>query len=1474
MKTVEDFLTYLRTLDIQLWSDGDRLRYSAPEGKLIPSLRTELADRKAEILEFLRNANRTNSSTSLPLQTFPRTQDLALSSAQQRLWFLDQLEPSSSAYNMPYAYRFKGQLNVIALEQSLREIVQRHEVLRTTFATINGQPIQVIATDLNLTRPVVDLLDLPENEREAEEWRRATEQAQRPFDLAHGPLLRLELLRIATEEHLLVVNMHHIISDGWSIGVFEQELAALYQAFCQGKPSPLPELPIQYADFAQWQQQWLQSEEFESQLDYWKQQLGGSLPVLELPTDRPRPPVPTDRGEQQSLLLPKNLSEALKALSRQERVTLAMTLLATFKVLLYRYTGQEDILVGSPIAGRNRAELEGLIGFFISTLVLRTNLSGNISFRELLGRVREVTLGAYANQDVPFEKLVEELQPERDLSRNPIFQVWFNMLNLEDKKLELPELKVEAVSIIEERSKFDLTLYVQEQKEGIQLKLVYKADLFETERMAEMLAQFQHLLMQIVEDPEARITEFSLVTTKAKVILPNPTQIIDCQWEGAVHTRFTQQAQRIPDKVAVVDAHESWSYAQLDARSNQLAHYLLAHGISSQDIVAIYGHRSASLVWTILGVAKAGAAFVIIDPAYPVSRLTDCLDLAQPRGWLQLEAAGELPTSLEKFVDNLSCCCRLRLPQNSPACQQNFLVDYSTEDPEVVVDPDNLLYVTFTSGSTGVPKGILGTHRPLSHFLSWHSQKFGLNQSDRFSMLSGLSHDPLLRDIFTPLWLGATLCIPDQKDIERAGQLVKWMQEQQISIAHLTPAMGRLLTETIPVTANATNETSSLRYAFFGGDVLTRQDVTNISKLSKKVTCVNCYGATETPQVMGYFIVPKFTSSVQDSQITLLKEKIALGQGIADVQLLLLNTNQQLAGIGELGEIHVRTPYLSKGYVGNEQLTKERFIINPFTQIANDRLYKTGDLARYLPDGNIEFLGRVDNQVKIRGFRIELGEIQTVLTRHPDVRETVVIAREDQPGDKRLVAYVVAVHEQAPTTKELRHFLEEKLPNYMVPSAFVVLDMLPLTPNGKVDYRALPAPALNRNELEETFVAPQDELERQLTKIWEKVLGIQPIGRQDNFFELGGHSLLAVRLFAKIEELFGKNLPLVTLFQAPTIEQLASTIRNKSWLSAWSSLVPIRASGSKPPLFCIHGGGFNVLIYHDLANYLGPDYPVYGLQAQGLDGNTILHGRYEDMAADYIKHMRTVQPEGPYFLAGVSAGGNIGLEMAHQLQAQGQKVALLAMFDTHGPENYAKVLPPIPRLFSVLSYVLRYTLPRFVDKHMQFGFQKLLTQLMAEIANFAKSTNSEPNSEFTTELPKVGGKITEGDEYFHGETNNLERWVHNFHMRIIKRSQLAYGAEVLEVLGQGGSFADVVEKLKENQLKARLNYKFKPYSGRITAFRAKERLPGFYQDPQFGWGKIAVGGLEIYDMPGYHADIVKSRAIAEQMRVCIDKASS
>jgi len=1101
--------------------DSERAKTLSPEEKRV--LLEQLLKKKAKAAQPTLRA--------IPQQ--PReAANYPLSFAQQRLWYLDQLNPGNPVYNLPILIRMEGVVDVIALEQSLNNIVARHESLRVNFTAIEGEPVQAITPSRTLFVSQTDLRHLPPAERQAEADRLTEEEARRPFNLSKDLLLRAVLLQLAENQFTFLLVAHHIVADGWSFGLLVQELAAFYRAIITGQTDALPSLPIQYIDFVHWQHESFKNETLASQIDYWKQQLGTGLSPLVLPLDYQRPSVQTFESGRETLKLPEGLSKALKTLGEQEGATLFMVLLATFYELMYRYTGQTDVTVGTPIAGRNRAEIEKLIGMFVNNLVLRANISGEASFRELLKQVRRVALEAYDHQDVPFEGLLAELKPERKSGHTPFFQVFFNMLNIRGTQLELPGLVIDMPTPPEVGSLFDLTLYTFEKSKKINLILVYNAALFTQARMVELLAQYEYLLTQIAANPDQKLNDFSLVTGRANAYLPNPTQAQKKEWLGPVQTRFSGQAGRTPHRLALIDKQSRWTYQQLETRSNQLAHYLLAAGIKPQEVVAVYGHRSATLVWAVLGVLKAGAAFVILDSAYPPQRLIDYLKIAQPQGWLQLEAAGPLPLALMEFVNTSIGNIQLELPQADTKIQP-LLKDYPTDMPAIAVGPDDLAYISFTSGSTGQPKGILGSHSPLSHFFRWHSQTFGFTEADRFSLLSGLAHDPLLRDIFTPLEVGATLCIPDSNDIAIPGQLAAWMRQQEITVAHLTPPLIQVLAGE----ETSTTTVKTLRYAFSGGDMLTQQHLSRLRQLAPAVTCVNFYGATETPQAMGYFVAPT------ENDINL-KDNIPLGRGIEDVQLLVLNTRRQLAGVGELGEIYIRTPYLAKGYLEDESLTQARFITNPFTQANDDRLYKSGDLGRYLPDGQVEFAGRIDHQVKIRGFRIELGEIETVLRRHPAIREAVVIVREDTPGDKRLAAYLIPQPGTSPTADELRTLARKNLPDYMIPAAFVFLEAYPLTPNKKIDRQALPLPQSTQSAPADNFVTPRTPLETLIAGIWQEALGVEQVSVYDNFFDLGGHSLLSVRVMARLEQEIGVKLPLA-LVGYQTLGQMAAAYEAK-----------------------------------------------------------------------------------------------------------------------------------------------------------------------------------------------------------------------------------------------------------------------------------------------------------------------------------------
>jgi amino acid adenylation domain-containing protein len=1087
-------------------------------------------------ITFFNPVNSKIKDQCFSISPIPRTENIPLSFAQRRLWFLDQLEPQSSAYNTSDGYRLTGQINITALEGSLNEIIRRHEILRTTFPSVDGQPNQVIAPHQAFTLPIIDLQEHPETKREALAQQIATEEAKQPFDLADDPLFRVKLLRLAEADDVLLLNMHHIISDGWSFYIFFQELAALYTAFSTNKPSPLPELPIQYADFSYWQREWLQGEVLESQLSYWKQQLSGSLPILQLPTDRPRPPVQTYQGAYQSLELSLKLTEALKALSQQERVTLFMTLLAAFQILLSRYSGQEDIIVGTPIAGRNQVETEGLIGLFVNTLAIRTNLSGNPTFRQLLSQIRAVTLGAYDHQDLPLEKLIEELNPERDISRSPLFQVIFAFQNTPSQPCELLGLTITPLEIHSGIAKFDLTLDLKETSEGIKGGIEYNTDLFEATTITRMLGHFQTLLESIVTNPEQHLSDLPLLTAAEQhqllVEWNNTTK--DYPQDKCIHQLFEEQVERSPDSIAVVFEGEQLTYKELNQRANQLAHHLQHLGVGQEVLVGICMERSLEMIVGLLGILKAGGAYVPLDPNYPEERLAYIFNDSQVSVLL----------TQEKFVTLLT---QQDVPVLSLNTDWGTISQESEENPISDVKPENLAYVIYTSGSTGNPKGVLINHHNVVRLFAATKSWFNFSKRDVWTLFHSYAFDFSVWEIAGALIYGGRLVIVPYLVSREPEAFYDLLEREKVTVLNQTPSAFRQL-----INAEQSKRTTpnlKLRLVIFGGEALELQNLKPWFERhgDQLPRLVNMYGITETTVHVTYRPLTRADLNIGGSMI---------GSPIPDLQIYILDQNLQPVPIGVKGEIHVGGAGLARGYLNRPDLTEEKFIPNPFLNSKftlqnskGDRLYKTGDLARYLSDGNIEFLGRLDNQVKIRGFRIELGEIELTLAQHATVQQCVVMAREDIPGEQHLVVYIIPHQQQTSTPNELRRFLKQKLPDYMVPSTFVFIDTLPLTPNGKIDRRALPVPDQSRPALEETFVAPRTPIEQQITDIWASILKLENVGIHDNFFALGGHSLLATQVISRLRQALKVELPLRVLFEAPTVAELSSRIETVRWAS-------------------------------------------------------------------------------------------------------------------------------------------------------------------------------------------------------------------------------------------------------------------------------------------------------------------------------------
>jgi aspartate racemase len=1329
----------------------------------------------------------------------PRTnrEEVPLSFSQRRLWFVHQLDPDSACYNEPTAVRLVGRLNMDVFERCVNEIIKRHEILRAIFAAVEGVVVQAIRETINLTLPVVDLREFSTEERDAEIRRLALEEFQKPFDLSQGPLLRVKLIRTAEEEHVLLLTAHHIIFDGWSIGVFFDELAALYGAFCGDRPSPLSALPIQYADYAYWQRKFLEDQVLETHFAYWKEKLGGSLPVLELPTDRPRPAIQTTRGARHYISFPKSLAEALKALSQREEATLFMTLLAAFQTLLYRYTEQDDILVGSPVAGRNWAEVEPLIGCFLNTVVFRTDLSGNPSFRELLRQVRQVATEAYAHQEFPFEQLVEKLHPERDMSRNPLFQVMFVIQNSHQRKF--PGLSMTPLRLDRGAAPFDLILSIDETAEELDGWWEYNTDLFDDATIRRFASHFRTMLEGATANPNQRLSDLPLLSRDEEhqvLVKWNQTRV-DYPKAACLHHLFEVQVERTPEAVSVVFENEQLTYCELNHRSNQLAHYLQKLGVKPDVLVGICLERSLEMVVGLLGVLKAGGAYVPLDPEYPKERLA-----------FMIEDSG---VSVLLTQQRLGAC----LPEHKSRViyldrDWESIAQENRDNSISQVNSHSLAYVIYTSGSTGQPKGVMIPHRAICNHMFWMQDQFPLTADDRVVQKTPFSFDASVWEFYAPLIAGGRLIIARPASHRDCAYLIDLITRQQVTVLQLVPSLLQLI-----LNEKEFDNCSSLRRVFCGGEILSTDLVKRFFERST-ADLHNLYGPTEAS------IDATFWICRQDRE----QRNVPIGRPISNVQVFVLDSRLKAVPIGVPGELHIGGVGLARGYWNRPELTREKFIPNPFSSEPSACLYKTGDVARYRPDGSLEFLGRIDQQIKLRGFRIELGEIEGVLSQHPKILTSVVMIREDSFGDKRLVAYVVpvqwkppAVTEQYPTAREnvlivrednkgendlaphiaagrepapsmgeLCKYLRQKLPEYMVPSAFVFLDCLPLTPNGKVDRKTLPSPDWNRSEVQGTYIAPRDAIEVQLTKIWEKVLGHGPIGNRDNFFELGGHSLLATQVIHQIRKVFERTVPVTVLFQAPTVEQLAAVLRNECPLKDWASLVPLQIHGSNPPFFFLAGRSH-------FGDQLGLEQPVYRVVYQDLDRDRPFD-RIEDMASHSIISVRKMQPNGPYYLGGHAVGGMVGFEMAQQLLRDGERVALLALCECW-------VEPPRSRESRArrIWHKGRYHFRRA----RRLGTKQGLTDIVQNLK----------------------------------EKHGSAGFKHRIALTQIEQESRA------------AAFA------------AMSRYVPQVYSGRIALIRCSDRRPLWRDsDPLDGWGNLALGGVEVYEVPGRHVEIYRPPNVA------------
>ncbi len=1323
----------------------------------------------------------------------------SLSASQEGLWFLHQLAPQSPAYNVIYLFRMLGGVDLQILEQSLNKLFLLHEILRTVYKFSDEKPIQVVQPYKPFKISYLDYSFLMTDEKKQILIEYAKEHGSEPFDLENGPVFRSALLHVGEKEDYLFFAIHHIASDDWSRSVFLQDLIQLYGTYRSGKEPNLSPLPIQYTDYAIWQKEWISGETRKKFVQHWKGILDGDLPILTFPYDHPLQMKKSDRVERHLIELNQSFSPRIREFCREEHLTPAHLLMAVYAVLLMRYSGQEDIIIGCPFANRPRSELGGLMGCFINTLPIRINLGGNPIIRDLLRQVRKVMLDAYTWQALPFETVVTELAPQRDQSHMPIYQTIINILNVPKRQNSILGLEIDVFFREQALADYDLTMEFSDVGDHINPSIIYNADLFDISTILRMASHYQNLLTEMLIEPDNALSEIEMLSSneRQQILVEWNNTFEDYPHEKCVHQLFEAQVERTPDSPAVLFGEQQLTYRELNEGANQIAHYLRKLGAGPDLPIGLYVKRSTELVVAILGILKSGSPYVPLDTLYPVERQNEIIR----------DSGLKIMVTQDSLVSNEydSYITLLRLDE-----QHELLDTENTQNPVQVVKPENLAYIIYTSGSTGKPKGVEITHRSLVNSLLSTSQRAGLSSSDLSLMVTTPIFDQSIFDLLAPLYIGATVALASLEEVYDTSLFIKRVMELPLTWMDGTPATWQMLRDA------GWHGKPGLKI-LIGGEPFSPDLANWLMKSCGEV--YNLYGPTE--------------ATIQCTSVRLTPEHpITIGRPIANTSLYILDSHLRLVPVGVKGELYIGGEGLARGYHNRPELTAEKFIPDLFSNAPRMRLYATGDLARYRLNGEIDLLGRIDNQVKIRGYRIELGEIETVISQYPGILQTLVMVREDLPGDKRLVAYIIPnpvrsnllASEVILDLEKLRGFLAKKLPPYMLPSTFVQMDAFPLTVNGKIDRKGLPIPDKNNQTTKNKYLLPRDNLERQLAQIWEQLLNIKPIGIEDDFFELGGHSLLAVQLFSQIEKIIGRQLPLATLFQSPTISGLAANIRDGNLTQTWSSIVPIKPDGSKPPFFMVHGIGGNILNYHGITEYLDLEQPFYGLQSKGLDGKSSPLYTVEEMATHYINEIRAFLPEGPYLIGGHSFGGWIAIEMANQLHHQGRNAALVILLDTGA--NTLEFMKWSERVL----YKTKSLIERTVNVVQNIVFSSKKDRL-----EYVKKLNMR-----------------------YKRRQDVQKWA--MHIPDLEIDEL--------------QVPKYLKNIRQINYAAAYKYTHNKYCGKVTLLKAEKRGVGEYDKEFLGWKHFAEE-VDIHVIPGNHISIIEEpnvQVLARVLQNCIDQA--